>query len=182
MPDAQLPPVWLVQTIPQMYPSAALADTVDRRFGLSSQNWSFPHRYPGWQERSAMKANSEFGASNSPNADMRSISATLTRPICARSSSACAASRAHSRMTMPGASPAIFRATSHVAFCVWPICPATRSTGLAGMKRSFGARPARSCLLSMHWIVANLKREGVVSVSVAGNTGRPTDTTTIEPP
>jgi len=38
----------------------------------------------------------------------------------------------------------------HVAFYVWPICPATLSTGLAGMKRSFGARPARSCLLSMH--------------------------------
>ena len=37
----------------------------------------------------------------------------------------------------------------------WPverelICPATRSTGSAGMKQSFGARPARSCLLSMH--------------------------------
>jgi len=70
--------------------------------------------------------------------------------------------------------------TSHVAFCVWPICPATRSTGLAGMKQSFGARPARSCLLSMHWIVANHKREGAASVSVAGKTCRPTDATTIE--
>ena len=55
--------------------------------------------------------------------------------------------------------------SSHVAFCVWPICPATRSTGLAGMKQSFGARPARSCLLSMHWIVANHKRKAAVSVS-----------------
>ena len=64
---------------------------------------------------------------------------------------------------------------SRVAFCVWPICPATRSTGLAGMKQSFGARPARSCLLSMHWIVANHKREAAVSVSVAGKTCRPTE-------
>jgi hypothetical protein len=45
--------------------------------------------------------------------------------------------------------------TSPAAFCVWPICRATRSTGLAGMKPSFGARLARPCLLSMHWIVAN---------------------------
>ena len=51
--------------------------------------------------------------------------------------------------------PLIPPPTSHVAFCVWPICPAIRSTGLAGMKQSFCARPARSCLLSMHWIVAN---------------------------
>jgi hypothetical protein len=72
--------------------------------------------------------------------------------------------------------------TSHVAFCVWPICPATRSTGLAGMKQSFGARPARSCLLSRHWIVANHKREGAVSVSVADNTFRPTAATIIELP
>jgi hypothetical protein len=71
---------------------------------------------------------------------------------------------------------------SHFAFCVWPICPATRSTGLAGMKQSFGARPARSCLLSMHWIVANHKIEGAVSVSAVGKTCRPTDATTIELP
>ena len=50
------------------------------------------------------------------------------------------------------------------------------------MKQSFGARPARSCLLSMHWIVANHKREGAVSVSVVGNNCRPTGATTIEPP
>ena len=61
--------------------------------------------------------------------------------------------------------PLIPPPTSRVAFCVWPICPATRSTGLAGMKQSFGARPARSCLLSMHWIAANHKREAAVSVS-----------------
>ena len=81
-----------------------------------------------------------------------------------------------------GRNPLIPPPTSHVAFCVWPICPATRSTGLAGMKQSFGARPARSCLLSMHWIVANHKRDGAVSVSVAGKTCRPTDATTIELP
>ena len=51
----------------------------------------------------------------------------------------------------------------------WPverelICPASRSTDLAGMKRSSGARPARFCLPSMHWIVANHKIEGTVSV------------------
>ena len=40
--------------------------------------------------------------------------------------------------------------TLHVAFYVWPICPATRSIALAGMKQSFGARPARSCLHSTH--------------------------------
>jgi hypothetical protein len=32
----------------------------------------------------------------------------------------------------------------------------------------------------MHWIVANHKREDAVSVPVAGNTRRPTDTTIIE--
>jgi hypothetical protein len=46
------------------------------------------------------------------------------------------------------------------SFCVWPICPATRSTALAGMKQSFGARPVRSCLRSMPWIDANLRIEG----------------------
>ena len=40
--------------------------------------------------------------------------------------------------------------TLHVAFCVWPICPVTRSTALAGTKQSFGARPLRSCLRSTH--------------------------------
>jgi hypothetical protein len=64
--------------------------------------------------------------------------------------------------------------TSHVAFCVWPICPTTRSTGLVGMKQSFGARPARSCLHSMHWIVASHKIERAVSLSAAGAICRPT--------
>ena len=48
------------------------------------------------------------------------------------------------------------------------------------MKQSFGAKPAKSCLLWMHWIVANHKREHTGSVLVAGNTCRPTDTTTNE--
>ncbi len=48
------------------------------------------------------------------------------------------------------------------------------------MNQSFGARPARPRLLSMHWIVANHKRGGGVSVSVGGNTYRPMDTMTIE--
>ena len=81
-----------------------------------------------------------------------------------------------------GQNPLIPPPTSHIAFCVWPICPATRSTGLAGMKQSFGARPAKSCLLSMHWIAASHKTEGAVSVSVAGKTCRPIDGTTIELP
>ena len=49
------------------------------------------------------------------------------------------------------------------------------------MKQSFGAKPAKSCLLWMHWIVANRKREHTGTVLVAGNTCRPTDTTTNEP-
>jgi hypothetical protein len=49
------------------------------------------------------------------------------------------------------------------------------------MKRSFGAKSAKSCLLSTHWIVANHKIEGAVSVSVANETCRPVDATTIEP-
>ena len=67
-----------------------------------------------------------------------------------------------------GQNPLISPPTSRVAFCASPICPAIRSTGLAGMKQFFGARLARSCLLSMHWIVANHKIEGAASVSVAG--------------
>ena len=50
------------------------------------------------------------------------------------------------------------------------------------MKESFGARPARSCLRSIPWIVANHEIEGAASVSVAGKTCRPTDATTIELP
>jgi hypothetical protein len=39
--------------------------------------------------------------------------------------------------------------TLHIAFCVWPICPVTRSTGSAAMKQSFGVRSAKSCLRSI---------------------------------
>jgi hypothetical protein len=46
-----------------------------------------------------------------------------------------------------------------------------------GERRTFGAKSVRSCLLSMHWIAANHKREGAVFVSVAGKTCRPTDAT-----
>ena len=44
------------------------------------------------------------------------------------------------------------------------------------------ARPARSCSLSMHWIVASHKREGAGSVAVVGETYQPTDATIIELP
>jgi hypothetical protein len=50
------------------------------------------------------------------------------------------------------------------------------------MKQFFGVGLARSCLLSMHWIVANHKREGVVAVSIAKKTCRPMDAATIELP
>jgi hypothetical protein len=71
--------------------------------------------------------------------------------------------------------------TWHVVFCGWPTCPAVRSTASAAMKQPSGARPARSCLLSMFWIVANHKREGGVSGSEAGKICRPMDAMTIEP-
>ncbi len=50
------------------------------------------------------------------------------------------------------------------------------------MKQSFDARLAKSSLLSMHWIVANHKREGAVAVSVANKTCRPLDAATIDLP
>ena len=64
--------------------------------------------------------------------------------------------------------------TSHVAFCASPICPLTRSIGLAGMKQPFGARPARSCLLLIRWIAANQGTEGPVIGLAAGINCRPT--------
>ena len=79
-----------------------------------------------------------------------------------------------------GQNPFMPLTSSHVAFCAWPTCPATRSTGLAGMRQSFGARPARFCLLSMHWIAANHKRGAAVSVSMAGKTCRLMDATTFD--
>ena len=65
---------------------------------------------------------------------------------------------------------------------IWPIRPVTRPTRLAGMRQPYGARPARFCLLSTHWIAANHKREAAVSVSMAGKTRRPTDATAVEAP
>src|ERR1700687_2914334 len=56
--------------------------------------------------------------------------------------------------------PSILALNPCVAFCVSPICPAARSIGLADMKQPFGARLARSCLRSRHWIAANRKRDG----------------------
>jgi hypothetical protein len=41
------------------------------------------------------------------------------------------------------------RPASRVAFCVWPICPISRSTGSAGMRQPFGAKPVRS-LFALH--------------------------------
>ena len=68
------------------------------------------------------------------------------------------------------------------ALSVSPICPTSRSIASADTKQPFGAKPARSCLLSMHWIVANHKIEGAVSVLAAGNARRPRDAQTIELP
>jgi len=49
-----------------------------------------------------------------------------------------------------------------------------------GVKRSFGAKSAKSCLPSTPWIVASPKTEGVVSASVASTHCRPMEATTIE--
>ena len=76
--------------------------------------------------------------------------------------------RRHKRNTKPdpapGRNPLILAIlpTSRVAFCVSPICPTSRSIASADMKQPCGAKSARSCLPSMHWIVANHKREGAV--------------------
>ena len=60
------------------------------------------------------------------------------------------------------------RRLTRCASCAWPICPAVHSIGLAGMKPFFGARPGRSYLLSMHWIAANHKKGGTISMSASG--------------
>jgi len=66
--------------------------------------------------------------------------------------------------------------TADLAHCFLRLAnlPSCRSTGLAGMKRSFGARPARSCLLSMPWIAANHRIEGPASGLAAATNCRPT--------
>ena len=79
-----------------------------------------------------------------------------------------------------GGYPLIPPSTLHVAFCVWPICRVTRSTALADMKQSFGARPVRYCLRSMPLIVANHKREGAASVSTADKNCRPMSLTSVD--
>ena len=57
----------------------------------------------------------------------------------------------------PGADPAADLARCFLRLANLPnFC----SIGSADMKQPFGARPARSCLLSMHWIVANHKKRG----------------------
>jgi hypothetical protein len=48
------------------------------------------------------------------------------------------------------------------------------------MKQPFGAKSAKSCLPSTHWIGANRKIEGAVSEAVAGKSCRSMDTATIE--
>ena len=78
--------------------------------------------------------------------------------------------------------PPIPPLTSRVAFCVSPICPTSRSIASADTKQPCGAKPAKSCSRSMHWIVVSHRREGAVSVSVAGKTYRQMDTTTIDLP
>ena len=70
--------------------------------------------------------------------------------------------------------------TSHGASCVSPTCMATHSIASADMKQPCGAKPARSSLPSMHWIVANHKREGAVSGSAAGQNCRPTSAMSVD--
>jgi hypothetical protein len=48
------------------------------------------------------------------------------------------------------------------------------------MKPFFGAKPAKSCLPSTHWIAVNHKTEDAVSMPVAGKTYRPMDGTNTE--
>jgi len=60
-----------------------------------------------------------------PNNVMRDMTATLTRPTCARSNSACATVRAHSRVTVSVVAPAILRANRSIylmryAFVITP--------------------------------------------------------------
>ncbi len=64
------------------------------------------------------------------------------------------------RRPRPSPGPKSADPTINVARCFLHlaiICRATRSSDLAGISQSFGARPAKSCLLSMQWIVANHK-------------------------
>ena len=49
--------------------------------------------------------------------------------------------------------------TLRIVSCASPICQATRSTGSAVMKPSYGARPARSCSPSTHCNVASHRKD-----------------------
>ncbi len=49
-------------------------------------------------------------------------------------------------------------------------------------KQSFGAKPVKFCMRSMPWIVANHKREGAVSVSIADKSCQSPAAVTIELP
>jgi hypothetical protein len=81
----------------------------------------------------------------------------------------CLSSRAHSTRTHRSSRQpanqslpvlrAIPRSTLRVVFCAGPICPTSHSIVSPVMKQLFGAKPVKSCLLSMHWIVANHKNE-----------------------
>jgi hypothetical protein len=85
----------------------------------------------------------------------------------------------------PSSGPKSVDSTTDLARCFLrlanlPSYPLDRLS--SGMKRSFGARPARSCLLSMPCIVANHKRDVAVSAIGSRQDLRPTDATTIELP
>jgi hypothetical protein len=70
--------------------------------------------------------------------------------------------------------------SSPVVFCAWPICPISRSTGSAGMKRYFGAKSVKFCLPSRHLSAENQKTEGADSLLAAGEHCRTMDPTAIE--
>ena len=72
--------------------------------------------------------------------------------------------------------------TSHVAFCVWPICPTYPLDRLSRYEAILWRQAGQILFALDAWIVANHKIEGAVSASAAGNTCRPTDATTIELP
>jgi hypothetical protein len=75
---------------------------------------------------------------------------------------------------------AIPRSTLRVVFRAWPICPTSDSIVSPVMKQLFGAKPVRSCLLSMRWIVANHKKEAAVSVLAAETKCRPTSAMSVD--
>ena len=109
-----------------------------------------------------------FGRADSADADSDRASQGITNGTEAR----------------PSSGPKSADPTADLARCFLRLAnlPNFRSIGLADMKQPYGARPARSCLLSMPWIVANHRRESGVSASAARETSRPTSPTTIELP